>query len=436
MIFLMKSISIVLFFISFFLLPPVLAQEDQNNDQRYKHLKTFSDVLHIIETSYVRKMSTEQLIQGAIKGMIKELDPHSHFLSADELKTFKKEARGRFRGFGMELEIKNKQLIVISVLENSPAQTAGLKAGHIITQINNQKTVGLNKKEINELLKNKMEGKINIFIRDPNSKKTRQLDLIPKIIDIQSVSYKDLGDQFLYIRINTFTERTLGEIRKIISKYEINNHSASYTYLKGMILDLRGNPGGLFEPAVKIADLFIKKGTLVSIKGRENSNEQIFKAFSHGTMSDFPMLVLIDAYSASSAEILAGALQENNRAILLGRKSFGKGSVQSLIPMNHGNAVKLTVAHYYTPKGHSIHKLGIQPDIEFKLKAVIAPSFFLDETEKPLKNTKDSTKKPTPSKQSSNIVLTGPEDTDFHQAVSLLKMFKFFSFASGLPSDP
>ncbi|MYE07892.1 MAG: S41 family peptidase [Oligoflexia bacterium] len=408
-------------FLSFFLLPSVLAQEkvksdknfqkedsssvlvlkQQNNDHRYKHLKTFSDVLNIIESSYVRKISTEQLTQGAIKGMIKELDPHSHFLSAEELNTFKQEAKGQFKGFGIELAIKNKQLIVIAVLANSPAQAAGLKAGHIVIQINNQKTIGLNRKEINNLLKNKMKNKISLLIKDPNSKKTNQIELQSKIIDVHSVSYRDLGNQFLYIRINTFTKRTFSEVQKAINKYKKKEGHISHFDLKGLLLDLRGNPGGLFESAIKIADLFIKQGIIVSIKGRVKDHDQTFKASSYNTLSDFPMLVLIDSYSASSAEILAGALQENNRAILLGRKSFGKGSVQSLIPLEDGNGVKLTVAHYYTPKGHSIHEQGIQPDIEFKLKESAAT-----------------------------------EDTDFLQAISLLKMFKFFNFATSPPSGP
>ncbi|MDE0118430.1 MAG: S41 family peptidase [Bdellovibrionales bacterium] len=408
-------------FISFFLLPLVLAQEkgkadknfqkkdspsilieeQQDNDQRYQHLKTFSDVLNIIESSYVRKMSTEQLTKGAIKGMIRELDPYSHFLSAEELNTFKEEARGQFKGFGIELAIKNKLLIVISVLENSPAQAAGLKAGHIIIKVNNQKTIGLNRKEINNLLKTKMKGKISLLIKEPNSKKINQLKLRSKIIDVHSVSYQDLGNQFLYIRINTFTKRTFSEMQKIINKYKKKEDHTLRSDLKGLILDLRGNPGGLFEPAIKIADLFIKKGIIVNIKGRMKDHDQTFKASSYNTFSGFPILVLIDSYSASSAEILAGALQENKRAILLGRKSFGKGSVQSLIPMEDGNAVKLTIAHYYTPNGHSIHEQGIQPDIELKVKET-----------------------------------TDTEDTDFLQAVSLLKMFQFFSFATSAPSDP
>ncbi len=392
----------LLSFILFFLFQSALVQastDSKDLDKKYQHLKVFSDVLYTIEKAYVREVSSEKLVQGAVKGMMKELDPHSHFLPAKQLKVFKQEATGQFSGLGLELAIKNKQPIILSVLEDSPASKAGMRAGQIILQINNKKTTGLNREEISNLLKSRRGKKFNITVKDPNSKKNHQMQLRAEIVSFKSVSYKDIGDQFLYVRINAFTERTLREVRKIMNRHK---------NLKGFILDLRGNPGGLLESAIQVADLFIKKGTIVSIKGRLKDYEQVFQAHSSEAFINFPMIVLIDTYSASAAEILAGALKENKRAMLLGRKSFGKGSVQSLIHLDQGNAVKLTVAHYYTPNGNSIHEKGIEPHIELKQSL--------------------------PSDQSKPVQFTSKEDMDFQQAFSFLKMFRYFNPVSNQSS--
>ena len=399
----MKNLfSIFLFFLS----QLSAAQVSLNNkemDKEYQHLKVFSDVLYAIEKAYVKEVSTERLIQGAVRGMMQELDPHSHFLLANQLKTFKKEAKGQFSGLGVELAIKNKQLIIISVLENSPASKAGMKAGQVILQINSKKTTGLNRMEISKLLESRRGKKFTIIVKDLDSNKNHQMQLRTELISFKSIMHKDIGNQSLYIRINAFTGRTLREMRKVINKYK---------NLKGLILDLRGNPGGLFESAIQVAGLFIKEGTIVSIKGRLKDYEQVFQAHSSEAFTDFPMIVLIDNYSASAAEILAGALKENKRAMLFGRKSFGKGSVQSLIHLDQGNAVKLTVAHYYTPDGNSIDEKGIKPHIKLK--------------------------KPVSSNESKPVSFTGKEDTDFHQAISFLKMFKHKHFNPVLhqSSDP
>lgn len=393
--------SLLTFFL-FFIFQSSLVQastDSKDLDKKYQHLKVFSDVLYTIEKAYVREVSSEKLVQGAVKGMMKELDPHSHFLPAKQLKVFKQEATGQFSGLGLELAIKNKQPIILSVLEDSPASKAGMRAGQIILQINNKKTIGLNREEISNLLKSRRGKKFNITVRDPNSKKIHQMQLRAEIVSFKSVLYKDIGDQFLYVRINAFTERTLREVRKIMNRHK---------NLKGFILDLRGNPGGLLESAIQVADLFIKKGTIVSIKGRLKDYEQVFQAHSSEAFINFPMIVLIDTYSASAAEILAGALKENKRAMLLGRKSFGKGSVQSLIHLDQGNAVKLTVAHYYTPNGNSIHEKGIEPHIELKQSL--------------------------PSDQSKPVQFTSKEDTDFQQAFSFLKMFRYFNPVSNQSS--
>ncbi len=393
-----------------------LLSDKQDDSHRYQNLKIFSNVLSTIEKSYVQEISSKELIQGAINGMLRELDPHSHFLQEEQLKQFKKEVRGQFSGLGLELTIKNKHPVIISVLQNSPARKAGLYPGQIILQINSKKTLGLNKMEISNMLKGHRGKEFHLTVKGPDSKKIHKVRMKSKFITVQSVVSKNFGSGMLYIRINAFTERTSREIRKIMSKYTnlldcvskkpaIKNPSQEKTQRLckwvGVILDLRGNPGGVFDSAIKVADLFMSKGTIVSVKGRIKSYDKIFKARSQNTFSNFPMLVLIDAYSASAAEVLAGALKENKRAMLLGRKSFGKGSVQSLLPVDSENAIKLTVAHYYTPKGNSIHKQGIIPDIEFS--------------------------KPLLTDESKYVRFASEEDTDLKQALHLLKMFRYFS---------
>lgn len=367
-------------------------QIDHDSEKRFKYLKRFSDVLYIIEKSYVKKKSANKLIQSAITGMVKQLDPYSYFLPPEEFKNFITQAKGQFSGFGMELEMKNKKPVIISVLQNSPARQSGMKPGQIILQINNKKTAGLSKQEISKLLKSKRGTQFKFVVQDADLKNIYTLKLRTQFISFKSVIHKDLKDQFFYIRINAFTDRTAQEIQKIIKKYKKP---------AGLLLDLRGNPGGLFNSAIQVADLFIKKGIIVSVKGRAKNEEKLFKAHEVGTVLNCPILVLIDGYSASAAEILAGALKDNKRAYLLGRTSFGKGSVQTLIPLDHGSAVKLTVAYYYTPNGLSINKKGIKPHVEFK-----KPKYF--------------------DKQKS-IIFTSKQDTDFHKALSFLKVFKFFN---------
>lgn len=371
----------------------------QNMEKRYESLKTFSDVLYIVEKSYIKEVPAEKLIEGAISGMLKELDPHSVFLSEDKLKNFKESARGQFNGLGVELTIKDKQPVILSVLADSPAYKAGMKAGQIILKINNKKTFGLNGEEIYEMLISSRRGqKFNLVVKDPGSKKIHEINLKSQLISFQSVVYKDLGDQFVYLRINAFTDRTLQETQKVLNKYK---------KMAGLLLDLRGNPGGVFDSAVKVANLFIKEGVIVSIRGRVKDYEQVFKAHPASTFLHFPIFVLIDSYSASAAEVLAGALKDNKRAVLLGRKSFGKGSVQSLIPVSKEKAIKLTIAHYYTPSGDSIHEKGIKPHIEFQV--------------------------PQPSDPQKGIVFTGKEDADFQKALSFMKMLKHLKSTSDLP---
>jgi len=368
--------------------------ESKEKDQRYKYLKVFSDTLYLIEKSYVEEVSAEKLIQGSIKGMIRELDPYSSFLPAQEIKDFKTEVRGRFSGLGVAIEIKDEWPVVVSVLENSPADKKKIKSGDILVSINGKKTIGLNQSEVSKLLTSDRRGKLfNIVIKDSTSKNIRTVQIKSAMVSIPSVSYKGLEDNIIYVRIHRFTDRTLKEIKNIMDKHKKP---------LGMILDLRGNFGGVLDAAVQVADLFIKEGVIVSVKGRIKDYDKVFKAHPINTLMGFPILVLIDSYSASAAEVLAGALKENKRAVILGRTSFGKASVQSLIHVDKEHAVRLTVAHYYTPLGNSIHEHGIKPHIE-------------------LKKTNTQSDEQLEDKKSN---LSMEKDTDINKAVSFFKMFK------------
>ena len=368
------------------------------NDQRYESLKIFSDILNVVEQSYVQPVSTEELIHGAIKGMMKELDPHSYFLNAEELKKLETYSKGWFKGIGIDVAVKEKKLIIIAVFKDSPAWREGLKPGDEVVKMNNKQMTGLSMKEITEQINSvkTVKNGIMIEVRPSDSDALRNLVLKPEHINLKSIEYKKVEDQFLYIHIQSFTEQTHKELGKILKKNKA---------IRGMILDVRGNPGGLLDSAVKVADLFIKTGVIVSVKGRLPDYEQIFHAHSQGTREDFPLIVLIDDYSASAAEVLAGALKDSGRALVLGRNSFGKGSVQTLIPIENeeGNrrSLKLTVAHYYTPAGNSIHGVGVKPHIELKQNHS-------------LKDKKTS------------FVLAGDKDGDFQQALYLLKTSDYF----------
>ena len=341
--------------------------EIKEEDPRYKYLRLFSDVLYAIERSYVQPIKAKQLIQGAVKGMLQQLDPYSYFLNSKQLKKLKQESRGSRRGIGIEAEFKQDSLLIISVFKNSPAWKAGIQPGDKILEINNKKTIGLNIQDITKKLRH--FGKKDILllkIQSSKEKQAREVQLKPAKIYVPSVEYRKEKDGVIYIQVHTFTEQTHKEVRAILQKNK---------KLQGVVLDLRGNPGGLLDSAVKTADLFIKTGLIVSVKGRRKEYKQVFRAHSKGTWLDFPMIVLIDSYSASAAEVLAGALKDSGRALLLGRTSFGKGSVQTLVPVKGGakeqdKGIKLTVAYYYSPKGSSIHGLGVKPHIELKAPEV------------------------------------------------------------------
>jgi carboxyl-terminal processing protease len=329
------------------------------SNKTYEKLKVFTDCLEIIKKSYVEDVKTEDLITGAIEGMLSSLDPYSAYLDPDMYRELQVETKGSFGGLGIEIAIKDGILTVIAPIEDTPAYRAGIKAGDKIVKINEESTKGLNLMECVKRLRGAKGTHVTITIFREGFTQTQEVSMVRDIIKIQSVKYKILEKGYGYLRISQFQDKTSADATRALEALQKENPEG----IKGLILDLRNDPGGLLDEAVEVSDLFLDSGVIVTIKGRNEEEKTAFNAHREGTMPNWPMVVLVNQGSASASEIVAGALQDYGRAVIMGSKTFGKGSVQTIIPLDDGSGIKLTTARYYTPKGRSIHEKGIQPDI-------------------------------------------------------------------------
>ncbi|MBN8537470.1 MAG: S41 family peptidase [Deltaproteobacteria bacterium] len=329
--------------------------------ERYTELQNFSKVLNLIQQYYVEEVNTKKLIQGAIKGMLKELDPHTSFMAADVFKEFESETSGEFAGLGVEMTIQNGILTIISPIEDTPAWNAGVKAGDKVIAIDGNSTKGLSLVEASQLIKGKNGSKVILKVVRDKTPEPIDISITRAQIKIKSIKYTNLEDGFGYIRITSFIENSAKDLEKAIDKHLEKNKK-----IEGIIIDLRRNPGGLLEQAIKISDMFLKEGVIVSTIGRNKSEKEVSYASKKGKYTDFPLIILVNEYSASASEIVSGALQDNKRALIVGERTFGKGSVQSIVKLPDGSGLKLTVARYYTPSGISIQAEGIKPDIEIE----------------------------------------------------------------------
>lgn len=325
----------------------------------YESIELFTDVMAIVKKSYVEEVDTKKLIYGAINGMLSSLDPHSSFMPPDTYKEMKIDTKGAFGGLGIEITIKDGILTVISPIEDSPAFKAGIKSGDQIFKIDDKFTKDLN---INDAVK-KMRGikgtKVVLTIMREGFEKPKEFPLIRDTIQIRSVRSRLLDNGYGYVRIAQFQEKTDEDLGKALKALQ----DESKGQLSGLILDVRNDPGGLLDQAVKVADHFIESGLIVYTEGREKDSKMQFSAKKGGKEPKYPIVVLINGGSASASEIVAGALQDHKRAIVMGTQSFGKGSVQTIIPLSDDSGLRLTTARYFTPNGRSIQAKGITPDI-------------------------------------------------------------------------
>lgn len=326
------------------------------SDQGYQTLHTFSRVLQQVETNYVEPVNDQQLIRGAIRGLLDTLDPHSVFMPPSTYKELKMETGGRFAGIGLEVTMKKGWITVVSPIDGSPADKADMKAGDQIVKINGKSTREMDLSEAVNLMRGKSGSKVVLTIMREDAKHPLDVALTRKVIQVPSIRSELLPDHIGYVRITSFQERTGEDLMTELKTMEKGGP------LKGLVLDMRNNPGGLLDQAVLVSDLFLEKGVIVTTQSRKNEIDRRV-ATGAGTEPNYPIVVLVNGGSASASEIVAGALQDNNRAVVMGTQSFGKGSVQSVMELDDGSALKLTIARYFTPSGRSIQALGITPDL-------------------------------------------------------------------------
>ena len=355
----MKPFILLLCFLSIST-PGIIRAETDNQQQEtqvYQDLETFANVLNLLEQHYVEKISSHDVITSGINGMLSSLDPHSSYMPPEQYKELQEETKGSFSGIGIEITIRDGVLTVVSPIEGTPAYNQGLKAGDQLIKINGQFTKDMTLMDAVKQLRGPRGETVKITIHRKGLQDLQDIMLVRDVIPLHSVKSLALEKGLLYVRVTNFQSTTTRDFRTALQK------ALKKEAIKGLILDLRGNPGGLLDQAVKIADIFIDKGVIVSTRGRDPELDMVFEAHPTTKRYKFPMIVLVNGGSASASEIVAGALQDHNRAIIVGTKTFGKGSVQTIIPLPNGAGLRMTTARYYTPSGQSIQATGISPDL-------------------------------------------------------------------------
>ena len=399
------------------------------SNSTYEDLKVFTDVLGLIQKDYVEETKSKDLIYGAIKGMLETLDPHSAFMPPNMYKEMQEETRGRFEGLGIEITIKDSMLTVVSPIEGTPAYKAGILAGDQIIKIDGEPTKNFTLMDSVKRLRGPKGTKVTISILREGFTKPKDVTLVREVIPVRSVRHELLEKNYGYLRISQFQEKTDDEFEKAMKALQEESKGT----LKGLILDLRNNPGGLLDQAVKISDRFIESGLIVSVEGRKEDQKMKFYAHPDGNLAHYPLVVLVNGGSASGAEIVAGAIQDQGRGIIVGTQTFGKGSVQTIIPLKDGSGLRLTTARYYTPNGRSIQAKGIVPDIIVKPsrseeeKEALAPKLpterdlerHLIDVEKGVSMEKDKSKK-------EEVKEKKPTDHQLERALELLKSWEVF----------
>jgi carboxyl-terminal processing protease len=338
----------------------IAAGPQAGSSDTFRQLKLFGDVFERVRAEYVEEMTDEQLIEAAIEGMLTSLDPHSGYLNPKKYRDMQVQTKGEFGGLGIEVTMEDGLVKVVSPIDDTPAHRAGIQAGDVITHINNEPVLGMTLAEAVERMRGPVDTSIALTLRRPGQDEPIDVSMARAVITISPVRWRSEGGDVGYVRVTTFNEQTEDSVKEAIEKLRTELGPG----MKGVVLDLRNNPGGLLEQAVAVADEFLDRGEIVSTRGRRSDSIQRFNARKGDLIEGLPMVVLINGGSASASEIVAGALRDHGRAIVMGTTSFGKGSVQTIMPLPGHGAIRLTTARYYTPSGTSIQATGIEPDIE------------------------------------------------------------------------
>ena len=369
----MRNFRFAAFVAGLLLLAPIGATAQGNSPETYRQLKLFSDVFERVRAEYVEEVTDEELIEFAIQGMLTELDPHSSYLDADSYKDMRVQTKGEFGGLGIEVTMEGGFVKVVSPIDDTPAHRAGVEAGDLITHLDGESVLGLTLNEAVDKMRGKVNTDLTLTIRR-EGQEPFDVVITRDVIRIQSVRSRAEGN-IGYVRVTAFNQQTTSGLESAMAKLkeEIGED------LEGYVIDLRNNPGGLLDQAVSVSDAFLEQGEIVSTRGRDVEGAQRFNADPADLADGKPVVVLINGGSASASEIVAGALQDHNRAVVMGTPSFGKGSVQTIIPLGSHGAMRLTTARYYTPSGRSIQAKGIDPDILVEPVALEPPEEEEDE---------------------------------------------------------
>lgn len=340
---------------------PTVDAKEKSGSNLFEELKTFTDVLAVVKRDYVSEVENKKLVEGAIKGMLATLDPHSGYLDPDFYQDLQVQTKGEFGGLGIEITIKEGLLVVVAPMEGSPAEKVGVRPGDIIVKIDGKFTKELSLVDAVKRLRGPKGSPIQISVSRKGVSDLIDVTIIRDNIAVKSVRGRYLNDGYGYVRVSQFMEHTADDLKTALNEMVKENNGNE---LRGLILDLRNNPGGLLAQAVRVSDMFLKEGVIVYTDGRVDAQKQKFFAHARGTEPEYPIVILVNGGSASASEIVAGALKDHGRALILGTQSFGKGSVQTITPLENGGALALTTALYYTKSGNSIQARGVKPDIE------------------------------------------------------------------------
>lgn len=417
----------LLFMFSVFFYPVNAADPKEQGVLPLQDIRTFTEIFERIRDSYVEEVDDKTLFKYAINGMLSSLDPHSAYLQAEDFADLQEHTSGKFGGLGIEVSMEDGLILVVSPIDDTPAQKAGIKAGDLIVSLNDEAVMGMSLNDAIDIMRGPIGTPISLEVRRKGEKELLSFTLKRAEISVTSVRTEMLNDNIAYVRITQFQENTGTELLEKLEAWLAKDT------INGIVLDLRNNPGGVLDAAVEVADSFIDEGLIVYTEGRAANSKITYEASNNTPAKDIPVVVLINTGSASASEIVAGALQDHKRAAIVGTQSFGKGSVQSVLPLTEDSAVKLTTARYFTPNGRSIQAQGIRPDIWVEQSEVTPyEQRTFKESNLPghLRNDKDSTKPEDADKEKNNKDTSSEllnKDFQLYEAYTLLRGLNILS---------